>query len=84
MKFLYGFPKFMFPSGWTARDRVFDAVKVWITSAWENIDWEKTDPSCAWEENFGSRLVRRREQMYDSFGYTLEGLVASEMGLIWS
>lgn len=84
MKFLYGIPWFLFPSGWKARDRVFDGVKAWLISAWENIDWERTDPGCVWEENFGSRLVRSREQMYDSFGYTLDGRVASEMGLIWS
>ncbi|KAK6823004.1 Cytochrome P450 [Apiospora arundinis] len=86
MYFLYGLPRFLFPSAWKARERVFDAVKGYIAQAWTHLDPRHAD-GCGgldFDDHFGSRLVRTREAMYANYGLSLDGRAASEMGLIWS
>ncbi|KAK8108373.1 hypothetical protein PG984_014174 [Apiospora sp. TS-2023a] len=87
MYFLYGLPRFLFPSAWQARERVFNAVKAYIAQAWDRLDprhaaAEHDNPD--FDDHFGSRLVRTREAMYANYGLSLDGRAASEMGLIWS
>ncbi|KAK7961236.1 Cytochrome p450 family protein [Apiospora saccharicola] len=91
MYFLYGLPRFLFPSAWQARERVFNAVKAYIAQAWENLDPRQhtttpgqKDGGPDFDDHFGSQLVRTREAMYANYGLSLDGRAASEMGLIWS
>ena len=85
MPLLYGLPRYLCRKGWDARDRALEAVKDYLQRACEKIDWKETrrcNPD--WEENFGSRLVRAREEAMMDCGISLEGRASFELGLIWS
>jgi hypothetical protein len=85
MSLLYGFPRFLCREGWDARDRTLETVKQYLEKAWNYTDWKSChndDPD--WERNFGSKLVRKREEAMERYGISLQGRASFEMGLIWS
>lgn len=85
MSLLYGFPRFLCREGWDARDRTLETVKRYLEKGWSHMDWESCrndDPD--WEINFGSKLIREREEAMEQYGISLQGRASFQMGLIWS
>jgi hypothetical protein len=76
-----GLPKVLYWKGYSARTRMLDAVKVWVSSAWENID--KIDASVEWEENFGPRYIREMLPTAERAGFTRDGQTSMSLPLIW-
>jgi hypothetical protein len=82
---LVGAPRFLCRQGWDARDRLLAAVKRWLARAWEGFDWQdERVKTLEWEENFGHRIVREREQALAAYGLSLDGRAAFEFGLFWA
>jgi hypothetical protein len=85
MPLLYGLPRIFCRKGWDARDRALESVKAYLQQAWGKTDWQeirRCNPD--WEENFGSRLIRAREEAMMDYGISLDGRASFELGLIWS
>ncbi|KAI9743465.1 MAG: hypothetical protein M1818_002777 [Claussenomyces sp. TS43310] len=85
MTLLQGAPRFWARKGWDARDQCLRATKEWLASATSNLDADltaKEDPD--WEQNFGHRLMRTRNQALVDYGVSFEGRAAMHMGLIWA
>ncbi|OTA63679.1 cytochrome P450 [Hypoxylon sp. EC38] len=60
--FLRGFPRWLMPSPYKARERLHDSIKKWHAYAHAHSDCSKTgndDPE--WEPYFGSKLIRARQ-----------------------
>lgn len=76
-----GLSKILYWRGHSARTRMLDAVKVWISAAWEKID--KIDAEVEWEENFGSRYIREMLLTADRAGFSREGQASMSLPLIW-
>ena len=55
-----GYPRWMNPSAWKARERCLDTITKYHKHAWENVDHEKDDDSVEYEEFFGARIMRVR------------------------
>ncbi|KAI1089123.1 cytochrome P450 [Rostrohypoxylon terebratum] len=61
-RLLRGFPRWLMPGPYKARDRLHDAIKKWHAYAHAHSDCSKTsneDPE--WEPYFGSKLIRARQ-----------------------
>ena len=85
MTLMQGTPRFIYRKGWEARDQCLEATKKWLASARANVNWEtvsRDNPD--WEENFGHRLLRQREESLVQYGISFEGRASMHMGLIWA
>lgn len=60
--FLRRVPRWLIPSAYKSRDRLLSAVKKWHAHAHQHYDCSKIGPNDPdWEPNFGSKLVRARQ-----------------------
>ena len=82
---LIGAPRFLCRRGWNARNRLLASTKRWLARAWSEFDWrDEKIKGLEWEENFGHRVVREREQVLKEYGLSLDGRASFELGLIWA
>lgn len=81
LKLSYGFPRTVFRTGYEIRDKLHASTRRWLADAWARYDWSA--PNVDWEENFGSRLLRTRENEFkETIGSNLDSRASSEMGLL--
>jgi hypothetical protein len=80
---LYGLPRFLNRKNHEARDALVSAALKWEDSAWEDYDWSNGDEP-DWEEHFGSRAVRTRQQMWKTAGVSMDAGAKLEIGLIFA
>ena len=79
----YQVPRWAFPRGYEARDKLHASMKRWLADAWNRCDPSDPAGDVDWEENFGSRLLRAREKMFkETFGGSLDSRASSEMGIL--
>ena len=80
-----GLPRFLAPSGWSARDRLLSAFTAWGQSWLDARD--SNDPvissSAIWEPRFGSRFMREREKLYDTRKMSARGRACVDLGLLF-
>ncbi|KAI9766225.1 MAG: hypothetical protein M1839_005001 [Geoglossum umbratile] len=82
---LVGAPRFLCRRGWDARNRLLAAIRRWLARSWEEFDWQdEKAKTLEWEENFGHKIVREREQTLAAYGLSLDGRAAFEFGLLWA
>ncbi|KAI0407179.1 cytochrome P450 [Xylaria palmicola] len=55
-----GFPRWVSPGAYRARDRCIRAIERWHKHAWANVDHARDDDSVEYEEYFGARIMRVR------------------------
>jgi hypothetical protein len=77
-----GLPKFLYTKGYAARDRMLEASRKWIKSAWKNFD--SRDDNSDWEKNFGSRYIRSQAQALASVGIGEDGQASAMLPIIWA
>ena len=63
--------------GRRARDRMADAVKKWVESAWKNFD--EKDSNTTWETNFGSSFARTMIHAMNDGGISYDGQAVAMM-----
>jgi hypothetical protein len=82
---LVGAPRFMCRQGWDGRNRLLTSIRRWLERAWKEFDWQdETAKTVDWEENFGHKIVREREQKLAAYGLSLDGRATFEFGLLWA
>ncbi|KAF3015966.1 hypothetical protein E8E14_012770 [Neopestalotiopsis sp. 37M] len=60
---LRGWPRWLIPSAYQARDRILNGIKKWHAHAHANTDCTKImDEDPEWEPYFGSKLIRARQE----------------------
>ncbi|KAK3291881.1 cytochrome P450 [Chaetomium fimeti] len=78
-------PRWLAPRAYAARDRALASIRKWCEHARATRDYR--DPALAgvdYEPVWGSRLMRARAETFDNAGFSLDGSVAMDLGLLWA
>ena len=77
-----GLPRLAYPKGYSARDKMLEAMKKWVKSVNAHFDEEK-DGDVDWDEHFGSKFIRKQTQTLAGAGISQDGQAAAIMSLVW-
>ncbi|CAG8970672.1 hypothetical protein HYALB_00003427 [Hymenoscyphus albidus] len=77
-----GLPKVLIPKQYAALDRMLQASKRWIDSAYSQLDPKESDAE--WEGNFGSKFIRKMTEVLAESGVSREGQAVAMLPLIWA
>lgn len=77
-------PRLLAPESYKARDVMKENMKRWHAFAHENYDvTEGAQDKREWEEFFGSRLMRWRQEFFRKMPLSKATLAADDLGLLW-
>lgn len=77
-------PRFLVPDAYRAREKMKSNIKKWHDFANQHYDvTEAEDDKRDWEEFFGSRIMRVRQNFLQRTPITADGRAADDVGLIW-
>ncbi|KAF7854223.1 hypothetical protein EAF04_010520 [Stromatinia cepivora] len=84
--FLYmGFPSWLRPRAAKARFTCLDAITKWRTTAVHKSQGRKVPDEALWDDIWGSKIMRLRNNMYDKFSeFDLASRSGADLGVIWA
>jgi hypothetical protein len=81
---LSGFPTFLMPQHYAARDRGMAGMLRWHQAAWKETDGKPLEPNdVEWEPIYGSRFNRARQRFYMYRGITVQTKAAADLGILF-
>ena len=79
-----GFPKWLYPSAYKAREKMLISIKRWHKFAGEHSDYSQREAG-GWDPYWGSNLVKARQEYFHKMGILDEDAMASEdLGLLFA
>lgn len=82
---LKGYPRWLSPRSWSARDKCIQAVKKWHTFASRHYEGLKGDLPDHYEEYFGDVFMRARQEYHSKRStITADDMASTDLGIIWA
>ncbi|KAJ4189119.1 hypothetical protein NW755_005940 [Fusarium falciforme] len=77
-------PKWLIPKSFRTRDKALEGVLRYHKYGREQFDLTDDDAlKGEWTPEFGSRLMRARQKMFLTAGFSMQGAAALDLGMLW-
>ena len=78
-------PHWLVPGAYRSRDNIKKQLAAWHVSAGEHYDVNRAkEDERDWEEFFGARLMRTRQQYFRKMPLSKQTVAADDLGIIWA
>jgi hypothetical protein len=79
-----GYPRWMNPSEYRARDKCLAAVKKWHGFVREHCEDSQCEPDSGYDPKFGAEIMRYRQRMWSKMdAMDVDAAASEDLGFLW-